>query len=106
MHQGKRRFGMNPRAANPMLRFSRVEGGANPRVKENADKAEIKSVDSNVPWIFAKLYQPSPIVNTDQSRNEGAGMISRVYIPVSPEAKVERGMGDKFTNWFLRGRFE
>src|SRR3970040_1609110 len=106
MHQGKRRFGMNPRAANPMFRFSRSEGGANPSVKTNADNAETKSKNLNVPWILAKLYQSSPIVNQDQSRNEGVGMINRVYIPVSPEAKVERGMSDKFTNWFLRGRFE
>jgi len=105
--QGKRRYGLNRDGPAALLRGARSEGGATPRIKDNADKAEKKSGEQNVPWILAKMYQSSPVINTDQSRDEGAGMVNRLYIPITPEEKQKvRPAGEKLKNWFLKGTWK
>jgi hypothetical protein len=102
--QGKRRYGLDRDGPAALLRGARSEGGASPRVKDNADKAEARSYADQVPWILAKMYASSPVVNTDQSREEGAGMVDRLYIPVTPDASEKaRPASEKLKNWFLKG---
>lgn len=102
---GHRRMGLK-REYSALLRPARSEGGAQPRVKTNSDRAEEQSETQEVPWILAKMYAPSPVVNTDQTRDEGAGMVQRLYIPVTPEAQdKERPLSEKFKNWFLKGKW-
>lgn len=104
---GHRRMGLKRDAYSALLRPARSEGGAKTSVKKNADHAESESVKQDVPWILAKMYASSPIVNTDQTRDEGAGMVQRVYIPVTPEAQdKERPIAEKFKNWFLKGKWK
>lgn len=104
---GHRRMGLKRDAHSALLRPARSEGGARPSVKANADNAETESEKQAVPWILAKMYAPSPVINTDQTRDEGAGMVQRVYIPVTPEAQdKERPISEKFKNWFLKGKWK
>lgn len=101
----KRRHGLA--RGNVMgFRSAQSEGGAKPRVKQNADVAEMRAGEDQVPWLLAKMYRPSPIVNTDQSRNEGENMVQRLYIPITPEAvQRERPAFEKLKNWFLKGKY-
>lgn len=98
------RYGLQREGAAALLRGARSEGGASPRVKENSDKAEAKATEQNVPWLLAKMYAASPIINTDQSRAESVGMVERTYIPVTPIAEEKsRPASEKFKNWFFKG---
>jgi len=58
------------------------EGGARLPVFNNSTMAEEKAEEFGIPWILSKVYAPSPIVNMDQTRDEGEGMIPRLYVPV------------------------
>lgn len=103
---GRRRHGMDRMKAFANFRGSRSEGGAKPRVQANAIKAESESAKQGVPFLLAKMYASSPIINTDQTRDEGQGMVNNLYIPVTPHAQeTERPLGQKLRNWFLKGKF-
>lgn len=100
---GRKRFGMNRNASNPLFKMTRSEGGATPRVKKHSDMAEQSAINEQVPWILAKMYAPPPIVNTDQTRDEGIGMVDRVYLPGGDQAKSARTFADKMNNWLAKG---
>jgi hypothetical protein len=63
------------------------EGGAKLSVFDNSVAAEQSAIEKAVPWLLSKLYAPSPIVNMDQTRDEGVGMIPRLYVP-APSSKT------------------
>jgi hypothetical protein len=107
MQRRKRIYGLVKSAGNKLESFgARSEGGAKLRVKAHSDKAEAKGIENNIPFVLAKLYSPSPVVNLDQTRDEGGGMVPRMYIPVAgAEEIIPRTTGQKFANWIQRGKF-
>lgn len=88
------------------MKRATAEGGARPNVKENSDRAESESGAKEIPWLLSKIYAPSPIINMDQTRSEGNGMISRLYLPVGEAGSPPRTFGEKLGNWFTRGDFK
>lgn len=82
------------------------EGGANPMVKMNSDIAEARSEMKDIPWLLAKMYASSPIVNMDQTRGEGIGMVPRLYLPVAEASDTPRTFGQKLQQWFARGEWK
>lgn len=106
----KRQFqlGMSKESATIFSQMKRAtaEGGARLNVKENSDKAETESREKGIPFILAKLYAPSPIVNMDQTRNAGVGMVPRLYLPIGETGTQPRTFGDKLGNWFSKGVFK
>lgn len=86
--QTKRSFGMSRKEEVANIRTRGYgEGGARNFVLENSLKATEEADKKDIPWILAKMYAPSPIVNTDQTRDEGVGMIPRLYVPAPGSAK-------------------
>jgi hypothetical protein len=90
-------------------------GGAKPRVQSEALQAESLATEvKEMPWIAAKIYRPSPVVNTNSPINlgGGSGMISRIYQQVAPtpeeveqKKQAERTVADKIRNWIEFGKF-
>lgn len=80
--QSRRSLGMSRMAAIAATRTQNYgEGGAKNAVYVNSVVAEQSAIEKAVPWLLSKLYAPSPIVNMDQTRDEGTGMIPRLYVP-------------------------
>jgi len=81
--QTKRSLGMSRKAEVAGNRLHNYgEGGARTPVFNNSTMATEKAEEFAIPWILSKIYAPSPIVNMDQTRDEGEGMIPRLYVPV------------------------
>jgi len=81
--QTRRSLGMSRMAAVANDRtINYGEGGARLPVFNNSAMAETKAGEFGIPWLLAKMYAPSPIINMDQTRDEGEGMVPRLYVPV------------------------
>ena len=100
-------MGMDKRATVSIARMMGAsEGGSRVQVKNNFDSAEKSGESNGIPWIFSQMYAPTPIVNTDHSRNEGVGMVDTLYLPVQASAAASRGFADKLGKWFATGEFK
>jgi hypothetical protein len=106
--QGKRQLGMVRGNANPFGKPEQsIDGGARPFLKQSSDAAASKATQDDVPWLLARMYAPSPIVNTSQSRAEGIGMVPSLYVQVGQaDVHKQRKFGDKFSHWFFKGKFQ
>lgn len=91
------------------------KGGAKPYVQERSIKAEsAATVAKETPWVAAKIYRSSPIVNTNPPINigGGSGMIGRIYQQIAPTPEEllqkkndDRTLEAKIKNWFEFGKF-
>lgn len=89
-----------------LVRMRGAQGGANPRIKQRADMAEAHAQNEVIPWIIAKIYSPSPIINMEQKRSEGSGMVNRVYVPVEGAKEAPRTVANKIANWISKGEWK